>query len=75
MGKLAAGRAGTRLEQTLAAGSPRRDDRAVEPPIEHRDVTTIMALLGDIKNDVRRIRTLLEDENGEEEEEGREPHS
>ena len=42
----------------------------VEPPIEHRDVTTIMALLGDIKNDVRRIRTLLEDENGEEEENG-----
>jgi hypothetical protein len=40
------------LEQTLAAGSPRRDDRAVEPPIEHRDVTTIMASLGDIKNDV-----------------------
>jgi len=33
-----------------------------------------MALLGDIKNDVRRIRTLLEDENGEEEEEDREPH-
>jgi phage host-nuclease inhibitor protein Gam len=45
----------------------------VERPIEHRDVTTIMALLGDIKNDVRRIRTLLEDENGEEEEEDREP--
>jgi phage host-nuclease inhibitor protein Gam len=42
----------------------------MEPPIEHRDVTTIMALLGDIKNDVRRIRTLLEDENGEEEENG-----
>ena len=42
----------------------------VEPPIEHRDVTTIMALLGDIKNDVRRIRALLEDENGEEEENG-----
>jgi hypothetical protein len=46
----------------------------VEQPIEHREVTTIMALLGDIKNDVRRIRTLLEDENGEEEEEDREPH-
>jgi phage host-nuclease inhibitor protein Gam len=46
----------------------------VEQPIEHRDVTTIMALLGDINSDVRRIRTLLEDENGEEEEEDREPH-
>jgi len=45
----------------------------VEPPIEHREVTTIIALLGDIKNDVRRIRTLLEDENGEEEEEDGEP--
>jgi len=31
---------------------------AMEPPIEHRDVTTIMALLGDIKHDVRRIQCL-----------------
>jgi hypothetical protein len=46
----------------------------MEAPIEHRDVTTIMALLGDIKHDVRRIRALLENENGEEEEEDREPH-
>ena len=48
--------------------------RALEPPIEHRYVTTTMALLGDIKDDVRRIRTLLEDENGEEEGEDRESH-
>jgi hypothetical protein len=40
----------------------------VEPPIEHRDVTTIMALLGDIHYEVREIRRLLEDEDGEEEE-------
>lgn len=56
--------------------SPRasiQDSEALEPPIEHRDVTTIMALLGDLKDDVRRIRTLLEGENGEEEEEDREP--
>ncbi|HEX9350983.1 MAG TPA: hypothetical protein VF877_06905 [Gaiellaceae bacterium] len=46
----------------------------MEQPIEHRDVTTTMALLGDIMNDVRRIRTLLKDENDEEEEEDREPH-
>jgi hypothetical protein len=46
----------------------------VEPPIEHRDVTTIMGLLGDIQGDVRRIRNLLEDENGEEEKEEREPN-
>jgi hypothetical protein len=45
-----------------------RNACAIEPPIDHRDITTIMALLGDIKNDVREIRTLLEDDNGEEEE-------
>jgi hypothetical protein len=39
----------------------------VEPPIEHRDVTTIMGLLADIHEDVQAIRHLLEDENGEEE--------
>ena len=59
----------TTLEKTLA----RRvvfDARFVgmESPIEHRDVTTIMALLGDIHYEVRKIRILLEDENGEEEE-------
>jgi hypothetical protein len=41
----------------------------VEPPIEHRDVTTIMSLLGYIHADVRRIRNLLEEDDGEEEEE------
>jgi phage host-nuclease inhibitor protein Gam len=41
---------------------------AIDPPIDHRDVTTIIALLGDIKGDVRKIRTLLEDDDGEEEE-------
>jgi hypothetical protein len=45
----------------------------VEPPIEHSDVTTIMRLLGDIQEDVKGIRRLLEDENGEEETEDREP--
>ena len=39
----------------------------MELPIDHRDVTTIMGLLGDIKDDVRAIRNLLEDEDGEEE--------
>jgi hypothetical protein len=39
----------------------------VEPPIEHRDVTTIMALLGSIDANVRVIRELLEDDDGEEE--------
>jgi hypothetical protein len=37
-------------------------------PIDHRDVTTIMALLGDIQMDVRAIRSILGDDDGEEEE-------
>jgi hypothetical protein len=40
----------------------------VEQPIEHRDVTTIMRLLGDIQHDVARIRGILEEDDGEEEE-------
>jgi hypothetical protein len=42
----------------------------MEPLITHRDVTTVTALLGDIKDDVHRIRALLEEEDeddGEEE--------
>lgn len=42
----------------------------MEPPIEHRDVTTIMALLGNIQSDVHAILNLLEEDDGEEEEEG-----
>jgi len=38
----------------------------MEAPIEHRDVTTIMGLLGDMQHDIDRIRELLEDEFGEE---------
>ena len=52
----------------LAKRPSGRDDACVEPPIEHRDVTTIMRMLGDIRADVERIRRLLEDEDGEEEE-------
>jgi hypothetical protein len=40
---------------------------ALEPPIDHHDVTTIMGLLGDIQHDVAGIRRLLEDEDGQEE--------
>jgi hypothetical protein len=39
----------------------------VDPPIDHRDVTTIMRLLADIHDELVRIRRILEDENGEEE--------
>jgi hypothetical protein len=39
----------------------------VDPLISHQDVTTIMALLGDIKANVVRIRRVLEEANGEEE--------
>ena len=35
-------------------------------------MTTIMRLLGDIQEDVRRIRTSLEEDDGEEEEEASE---
>ena len=40
--------------------------KAVDQPIAtHEDVTTIMALLGDIFDETRRIRWLLEDDDGE----------
>jgi len=40
----------------------------VEPPISHGDVTTIMGLLGDIRDEVAAIRRLLTEDDGEEEE-------
>ena len=40
-----------------------------EPVIEREDVTAILAVLFDIKGELINIRTLLEDEDGEEEEE------
>jgi hypothetical protein len=40
----------------------------VEPLISHRDVTTIMEMLGDIRDDIGAIRVLLEEDDGEEEE-------
>jgi hypothetical protein len=39
------------------------------PVTFYNDVTTIMRILDDIRWDVSRIRDLLEDDNGEEEEE------
>jgi hypothetical protein len=44
------------------------DHSAIERPIEHQDVTTIMSLLGNMQHDIARIRELLEGELGEEEE-------
>lgn len=41
-------------------------DEGVDTPIEHRDVTTIMSLLGHIQADVQTIRSLLEDDGEEE---------
>jgi hypothetical protein len=61
-------------EPPLASRARRLKDGRVELPIEHRDVTTIMALLGDIRGDVQAIRTLLEEDDGEEEEDS-EAHS
>ena len=40
----------------------------METPISHGDVTTIMGLIVDIRDDVGKIVRLLEDENDEEEE-------
>jgi hypothetical protein len=40
----------------------------VEPLLSHRDVTTIMELLGDMRTDLHTIRVLLEEDDGEEEE-------
>lgn len=40
-----------------------------EPVATHEDVTTIMGLLGDIRDETRRIRWILEDEDGEKQEE------
>jgi hypothetical protein len=42
--------------------------------IEDRDLTTIMGTLGDIREDVRSIRELLEDDEDGEEEEASEDH-
>jgi phage host-nuclease inhibitor protein Gam len=55
--------------QRLVRPPSRRDDDLVEPVISHRDVTTIMALLGDLHRDVERIRQTLEDDDDAEEEE------
>jgi hypothetical protein len=41
--------------------------REVEPLITHTDVTTVMAILGNIQEDVHEIRILLEADDGEEE--------
>ena len=39
----------------------------MEPPIEHREVTTNMGRIGDIQADVHEVRLLLEEDDGEEE--------
>jgi phage host-nuclease inhibitor protein Gam len=38
-----------------------------EEVVTHEDVTTMMALLGDIRDEARRIRWILEDDDGEQE--------
>jgi hypothetical protein len=52
---------------TLVVRPSERHDRPIEPLIDHNDITTIMRLLADIQQDVRGIRDLLEDDDGEEE--------
>jgi hypothetical protein len=41
----------------------------MEPPISHSDVTTTMRMIADIKDDVHKIVQILEEDDGEEEEE------
>jgi len=55
-------------DRPLAPAREAAHNPAIEPPIEHRDVTTIVALLGDIQRDFHVIRRLLENEYGEKEE-------
>jgi hypothetical protein len=43
------------------------DDAMDEPVATNEDVPTIMALLGNIFDETRRIRWLLEDDDGEQE--------
>jgi hypothetical protein len=45
----------------------------VELPFDHTDVNTVIGLIADIRDDVRDIRRLLEDEDGDEEEVPEEP--
>ena len=49
-----------------------RNDVRIEPPISHHDVMTIMGVLGDIRQDVNAIRRVLEEDDGEEEEDSEE---
>jgi hypothetical protein len=56
----------TRPQKPLVCRRFAGDHSGIEAPIEHRDVTTIMILLGNIQHDINRIRRLLEDELGEE---------
>jgi hypothetical protein len=39
----------------------------MELPFTSQDVTTVMTILSDIKHEVRTIRELLEEDDGEEE--------
>jgi hypothetical protein len=38
-----------------------------EPIATHEDVTTIMGILGDIRDEAAQIRRILEEDDGEEE--------
>ena len=58
--------------RSLAVAAPAIDHARVsvrEPVIEREDVTAILSVLLDIKGELINIRELLEDEDGEEEEE------
>jgi hypothetical protein len=52
----------------LRTRSHGRDHCCIEPPIEHRDVTTIMCLLSYIREDVREIRERIAEREAKERE-------
>ena len=58
---------------TLAAPPDHHDDRDLGAADRAPRCTTIIRMVGEIQEDVKGIRRLLEDENGEEETEDREP--
>jgi hypothetical protein len=66
---LASGR-GRKSHLAVAAGRRHPREVAEETVIYRLEVITIMEMLGDIRHDLAQVRALLEEDDGEEEEEG-----
>jgi hypothetical protein len=57
------------LKEPLADRTSERHHFGVEPAVDKEAVTIVMTILADIREDVKRIRRELVDDDGEEEEE------